>query len=247
MKTNLQNKWRLPTKKEFEEVLHPNKDSIPNLKNYSVYWSSTEEDYGYASFAWFFSFGTGRAYYDHYNYKSYTSQVRAVRDVSNDSTNSSNSTIIGNLEIYNEDLGRMSWYEAIAAVDKLNYKNNINNIKNSEIWYMKREAAFEKVLNVVEEFKNKLSNDYQVRVVQSKSGGRQWSDTPSNSHYIYVYKKTDKLNSKYPAEPLMVIRVSDHLDNGNSGNYYDDEILVNRNNQKSVDDIINSISFSKKI
>jgi KaiC/GvpD/RAD55 family RecA-like ATPase len=115
------------------------------------------------------------------------------------------------------------------------------NNKNFEIWYMKREATLEEVVNVVDEFKNKLSNGYQIRIVQSKSGGKQWSDTPSNSHYIYVYKKTDKLNSKYPTEPLKVIRVSDHFDNGNSGNYYDEEILVNRKNEKSVDDIINSL------
>jgi hypothetical protein len=103
----------------------------------------------------------------------------------------------------------------------------------------------EKIDNVVDEFKNKLSNVYQIRIVQSKSGGKQWSDTPSKSHYIEVYKKTDKLNSKYPANPLKVIRISDHFDNGNSGNYYDEEILVNRKNEKSVDDIINSIKEKK--
>jgi hypothetical protein len=237
MKTNQKNNWRLPTIDEFKKVLYSNKDNIPNWKKNSSYWSSSEHGSGYGAWSFYFTSGRASRFYS----KSYIGRVRPVRDISNDSPNSSNSTIIGNLEVYNEDLGRMSWYDAVEAVEKLNYKNNINNIKNSEIWYMKREAALEEVLNVVEEFKNKLSNDYQVRVVQSKSGGRQWSDTPSNSHYIYVLKKTDKLNSKYPAEPLKVIRVSDHFDNGNSGSYYDDEILVNRNNQKSVDDVINSI------
>ena len=121
MKTKLQNKWRLPTVEEFENVIYPNKDKIPNLKKDSYYWSSSEY---YANSAWFFYFYVGRAYYV---IKNYTIQVRAVRDVSPDSTNLPNSTIIGNLEIYNKDLGRMSWYKAIAAVDKLN-----DNIKISK-------------------------------------------------------------------------------------------------------------------
>jgi hypothetical protein len=128
MKVN-RNKWRLPTKEEFEKVLYPNMDKIPNFEKHSYYWSSSE--YG-SSNAWFFSFTNGLAYG---NDKYVAKQVLAVRDVSSDSTNSSNSTIIGNLEIYNLDLGSMSWYEAIAlesglysdedmddseAVDKLN-------------------------------------------------------------------------------------------------------------------------------
>ena len=117
MKTNLQNKWRLPTIEEFKNVLHPNKNNIPNWKKNSSYWSSSENDYGYASFAWYFSFTSGGA---NYGDKYFALQVRAVRDVSNDSTNLSNSTIIGNLEIYNKDLVRMSWHEALAAVEKLN-------------------------------------------------------------------------------------------------------------------------------
>jgi hypothetical protein len=118
MKTNLQNKWRLPTIDELENVLYPNTDKIPNLEKDSAYWSSSENDYGYASYAWFFIFSSGKAY--SYGIKDYTLQVRAVRDVSNDLTNLSNSTIIGNLEIYNKDLVRMSWHEALEAVEKLN-------------------------------------------------------------------------------------------------------------------------------
>jgi hypothetical protein len=118
MKTNLKNKWRLPTKKEYEEVLHPNKDSIPNLKNYSVYWSSSEDDYGFASFAWAFVFSYGIAYGG--SDKAGAGQVRAVRDVSSNLPNSINSTIIGNLEVHNEDLGRMNWYDAVDAIEKLN-------------------------------------------------------------------------------------------------------------------------------
>jgi hypothetical protein len=101
-------------------VLYPNTGKIPNLKKDSYYWSSSEN---YYSFAWVFSFNVGKAYY---NYKYPTVQVRAVRDISNDPPNLSNSTIVGNLEIYNKDLGRMSWSEARAAVEKLN-----NNKKNN--------------------------------------------------------------------------------------------------------------------
>jgi hypothetical protein len=120
MKTNLQNKWRLPTIDEFEKVLHPNQDSIPNFKNYSVYWSSSEY---YSSGAWSFGFNYGGfAYFNSSKYS--TEQVRAVRDVSPNSTNSSNSTIIGNLEVHNEDLGRMNWYDAVDAVEKLNYNKS---------------------------------------------------------------------------------------------------------------------------
>jgi hypothetical protein len=118
MKTKLQNKWRLPTVEEFENVIYPNKDKIPNFEKHSYYWSSSEN---YGIYAWGFFFYVGRAY-DFGKY--YTLQVRAVRDVSPDSTNLPNSTIIGNLEIYNLDLGSMSWYEAIAAVDKLNEIKN---------------------------------------------------------------------------------------------------------------------------
>ena len=115
MKTNFQNKLRLPTIDEFEEVLHPNKDSIPNFKNYSFYWSSSENYYNYA---WFFVFSSGRAY--SYGIKDYALRVRAVRDVSSDSTNSINSIIIGNLEVQNEDLGSMNYFDAVDAVEKLN-------------------------------------------------------------------------------------------------------------------------------
>jgi hypothetical protein len=115
MKTNLQNKWRLPTIWEFDEVLYSNKDDIPNLKKNYAYWSSSESNY---IGAWSFYFGIGLANYSDDKYS--TNQVRAVRDISSDSPNSSNSTIIGNLEIYNKDLGRMSWNEALAAVEKLN-------------------------------------------------------------------------------------------------------------------------------
>jgi hypothetical protein len=121
MKTKLQNKWRLPTIEEFENVIYPNKDKIPNLKTNSDYWSSSENYYDV--YAWYFSFYDGRAYYG--LNKGGTIQVRAVRDVSPNSTNLSNSTIIGNLEVYNEDLDSMSWDDAVDAVDKLNYIQNI--------------------------------------------------------------------------------------------------------------------------
>jgi hypothetical protein len=122
MKINLKNKWRLPTVEEFENVLYPNMEKIPNLEKYSPYWSSSE----YSSYsAWSFSFSNGRA--GNYGYKRFTKQVRPVRDFSSDLTNSPNTTIIGNLEIYNEDLDNMSWDDAVDAVDKLNYNKKFQN------------------------------------------------------------------------------------------------------------------------
>jgi hypothetical protein len=115
MKTNMKNKWRLPTVEELENVLYPNMGKIPNLKKDSSYWSSSE----YASFsACSFYFFIGRA---GFSVKHDAILVRAVRDILNDSPNLSNSTIVGNLEIYNTDLGKMSWNEARAAVKKLNH------------------------------------------------------------------------------------------------------------------------------
>jgi hypothetical protein len=112
-KANLKNKWRLPTIEEFEKILYPNKDKIPNLKTNSDYWSSSECT---NSLAWGFAFADGLAYYGS---KLNALQVRAVRDVSSDSINS---TIIGNLEVYNQDLDRMNWRKALAAINKLNKK-----------------------------------------------------------------------------------------------------------------------------
>jgi hypothetical protein len=119
MKTNIQNKWRLPAIDELEKVLYPNADKIPNLEKDSSYWSSTEfiNDY-----AWYFYFDVGEAYY--FYSKGISRQVRPVRDVSSDSTNSPNTTIIGNLEVHNEDLGTMNYYEAVEAVNKLNETKN---------------------------------------------------------------------------------------------------------------------------
>jgi hypothetical protein len=121
MKTNLQNKWRLPTVEEFENVLYPNMDKIPNFEKHSYYWSSSEY---YSNYAWFFYFYSGAAYY---SIKNYTLRVRAVRDVSPNSTNLSNSTIIGNLEVYNQDLDKMNWRKALAAINKLNKNNKSKN------------------------------------------------------------------------------------------------------------------------
>ena len=66
--------WRLPTIKEFRETLSSMYYHIPNLHG-DDYWSSTENDYNYT--AWTFFFSSGTAY--HY-YKSNTNYVRAVRD-----------------------------------------------------------------------------------------------------------------------------------------------------------------------
>jgi hypothetical protein len=148
------NKWRLPTKEEFENVLYPNKDKIPNLKKDSYYWSSSEDDYGGA---WHLYFGTGTAFY--YGNKGSTKQVRAVRDVSSDSTNSSNSTIIGNLEIYNEDLGSMNWGEATRAVERLN-DSSINKDINTESFGGKNPEGDKLVLRFLQGVAKKF--DYPV-------------------------------------------------------------------------------------
>jgi hypothetical protein len=111
----------LPTVEEFENVLYPNMDKIPNFEKHSYYWSSSE--YNFNS-AWLFAFGYGEAYY---NSKNGTERVRAVRDVSPNSTNLSNSTIIGNLEVYNQDLDKMNWRKALAAINKLNKNNKSKN------------------------------------------------------------------------------------------------------------------------
>ena len=115
MKTNQKNIWRLPTKEEFENVLYPNQDKIPNLDDTAYYWSSSEYD---SNYAWTFYFNYGLA--NNLSNKYSTKQVRAVRNVSNYSTNSSNSTIVGNLEIYNADLGSMTYREAKSEINKLN-------------------------------------------------------------------------------------------------------------------------------
>ena len=113
MKTNLENKWRLPTKEEFKKVLYPNIEKIPNLKQ-SLYWSSSLVRY---CSAWSFSLISGLAYSDRLNLYN---QVRPVRDVSSDSPNLSKSTIIGNLEVLNKDIGKLNYFDAVDAVEKLN-------------------------------------------------------------------------------------------------------------------------------
>jgi hypothetical protein len=65
--------WRLPTIREFEDVLYPNMKKIPKISK-NNYWSSTENDLNYA---WHFTFFNGNA---NYNYKNLTTYVRAVRD-----------------------------------------------------------------------------------------------------------------------------------------------------------------------
>jgi hypothetical protein len=65
--------WRLPTIREFEDVLYPNMKKIPKISK-AYYWSSTD----YANLiAWTFYFLNGNAYYNH---KLTTFYVRAVRD-----------------------------------------------------------------------------------------------------------------------------------------------------------------------
>jgi hypothetical protein len=69
--------WRLPTIEEFKNILYPNRDKIPELKE-EFYWSSTE----YINFfAWTFTFSNGTAS----NLpKNSTYYVRAVRDFNGD-------------------------------------------------------------------------------------------------------------------------------------------------------------------
>jgi len=77
--TKLGPSWRLPTSKEFKEILYPNRDNLPGkVDMYSYYWSSTEFD----NFtAWTFYFTNGSA---SYYYKFTTNYVRAVRDLTGD-------------------------------------------------------------------------------------------------------------------------------------------------------------------
>ena len=66
--------WRLPTIREFEDVLYPNIKKIPKIRK-AFYWSSTETASNYT--AWYFYFTNGNANY--FN-KTNTYYVRAVRD-----------------------------------------------------------------------------------------------------------------------------------------------------------------------
>jgi len=65
--------WRLPTIREFEDVLYPNMKKIPKIRK-ATYWSSMEYD-NYS--AWYFYFYFGNA--DTCS-KNITELVRAVRD-----------------------------------------------------------------------------------------------------------------------------------------------------------------------
>jgi len=65
--------WRLPTIREFEDVLYPNMKKIPKISK-AFYWSNTETD---NYFAWHFYFYYGIA---NFNPKYNTFYVRAVRD-----------------------------------------------------------------------------------------------------------------------------------------------------------------------
>ena len=66
--------WRLPTIREFEDVLYPNMKKIPKIRK-AYYWSSTEST---ANYAWTFYFLNGSTY--DYSSKYSTLFVRAVRD-----------------------------------------------------------------------------------------------------------------------------------------------------------------------
>lgn len=53
---NLGPGWRLPTVEEFNEILWPNREKMPNINLYSNYWSSKEAQ-TYPG-AWYFSFAS---------------------------------------------------------------------------------------------------------------------------------------------------------------------------------------------
>ena len=69
--------WRLPTIKEFKEILYPNMEKIPgNVDKYGYYWSSTEID---TYFAWNFNFYNGNADCEYSKYDPlYVCIVRAL-------------------------------------------------------------------------------------------------------------------------------------------------------------------------
>ena len=69
--TKLGDGWGLPTKDELN-VLYQNKDKIGGFAS-STYWSSTENDY---NFAWFQYFYNG---FQNYGNKNGTYYVRAIR------------------------------------------------------------------------------------------------------------------------------------------------------------------------
>ena len=72
----LGNGWRLPTIKEFREILYPNRNRIPNLRDVP-YWSSTMYD-GEDDYAWYFYFQVGKN--SHYNRMRAEYYTLAVRD-----------------------------------------------------------------------------------------------------------------------------------------------------------------------
>lgn len=137
--------WRLPTIEEFKNILYPNEDKIPNISSgkYDYYWSSSKHD---TLVALAFDFSNGKYFY---NGKDDTGYVRAVRDVSKNSTNSSNSTIIQSLEVWNNDLGKMTWDEAIEAVKKLNQKTDNK---------MAKGGGIEKGIDLFEDYDNIPNN-----------------------------------------------------------------------------------------
>ena len=75
---NLGPDWRLPTIREFKEILYPNKEKL-SINYDSSYWSSSEIN---ARLAWLFFFNHG---YDFKYNKNYAYYVLAVRDHNIDS------------------------------------------------------------------------------------------------------------------------------------------------------------------
>ena len=72
---NLQDRWRLPTKKELN-LMYKNKEVITS-NIFSAYWCSLDENNG---FAWYIFFGNGK--WTNFK-KEILSDVRVVRGISN--------------------------------------------------------------------------------------------------------------------------------------------------------------------
>jgi hypothetical protein len=86
----LGNNWRLPTKEEFRNILYPNKNKIPNLKEDNLYWSYNDVGDG----VWQnlpFSFTTSLVSVRYRLQSPY--YVLPVRDLSNSTTQTPKSTL----------------------------------------------------------------------------------------------------------------------------------------------------------
>jgi len=94
------NKWRLPTKEELNWLYENKKE----LFKKAWYWSGSEYEND-PSYAWALYLDTGM---QDYNKKTYYAFVRPIRG------------LFTNLQVYEEELGSVTWDEAVEACDAIN-------------------------------------------------------------------------------------------------------------------------------